>query len=100
MHTEGDRLQTMSLSGDPQRTPRIQRRQNFGVLAVRTNDPPLGLNHNSRSLRGQETEEGRAALGPQISPIEHVTTSLPPVRIIHGDADMLVPLGQTRMVHS
>ena len=49
-------------------------------------------------MRGQETEEGRAALGPQISPIEHVTTSLPPIRIIHGDADMLVPLGQTRMV--
>ena len=45
MHTEGDRLQTMSLSGDPQRTPRIQRRQNFGVLAVRTSDPPLGLVH-------------------------------------------------------
>ena len=41
MHTEGDRLQTMSLSGDPQRTPRIQRRQNFGVLAVRTTDPSL-----------------------------------------------------------
>ena len=39
MHTEGDRLQTMSLSGDPQRTPRIQRRQNFGVLAVRTANP-------------------------------------------------------------
>ena len=39
MHTEGDRLQTMSLSGDPQRTPRIQRRQNFGVLAVRTTEP-------------------------------------------------------------
>ena len=49
-------------------------------------------------LTCQETEEGRAALGPQISPIEHVTTSLPPIRIIHGDADMLVPLGQTRMV--
>ena len=53
-------------------------RQNFGPLA--------------------STPAGRRTLGPQISPIEHVTAALPPIRIIHGDADMLVPLGQSRML--
>ncbi len=34
-------------------------------------------------------------IGRELSPIEHVTTNLPPVLIIHGDADTLVPLEQS-----
>lgn len=34
-------------------------------------------------------------IGKQVSPIYHVTKRLPPVFIIHGDADTLVPLDQS-----
>jgi acetyl esterase/lipase len=44
------------------------------------------------SLAG--TEAGRKLLGRQISPIYFVTASLPPVLIVHGDADQVVPLQQ------
>ena len=44
-----------------------------------------------------ESQEERALLGPRISPVEHVTSALPPIRIIHGDNDASVPLGQSRM---
>jgi len=44
-----------------------------------------------------KTQEERASLGPRISPVEHVTSALPPIRIIHGDSDASVPLGQSRM---
>ena len=42
-----------------------------------------------------DTEVGRQELGRQISPIYFVTRSLPPVLIIHGDADNVVPLQQS-----
>lgn len=41
------------------------------------------------------TDVGRQLLGRQISPIYFVTASLPPVLIIHGDADVVVPLQQS-----
>ena len=34
-------------------------------------------------------------LGRELSPIYHVTAKLPPILIIHGDADTLVPLDQS-----
>lgn len=34
-------------------------------------------------------------IGRDLSPIYHVTTNLPPVLILHGDADTLVPLDQS-----
>ena len=43
---------------------------------------------------GAETEAGRPELGRAISPIYHVTSSLPPTVLIHGDADKVVPLQQ------
>jgi len=42
-----------------------------------------------------DTELGRQVVGKQISPIYFVTSSLPPVLIIHGDADVVVPLQQS-----
>jgi len=42
-----------------------------------------------------DTEIGRQAIGRQISPIYFVTSSLPPVLIVHGDADVVVPLQQS-----
>jgi len=40
------------------------------------------------------TPEGRQALGRELSPIYHVTTQLPPVYIVHGDADPQVSITQ------
>lgn len=42
-----------------------------------------------------ETEEGREALGRAMSSIYHVSEKTPPVFIIHGDADPVVPLFQS-----
>ncbi len=36
------------------------------------------------------------AIGREMSPIYHITTDLPPILIIHGDADTLVPLDQSK----
>jgi dipeptidyl aminopeptidase/acylaminoacyl peptidase len=35
-----------------------------------------------------------------MSPINHVTTTLPPILIHHGDADTLVPLDQSQRFQS
>lgn len=46
-----------------------------------------------RSLRA----EGRQLLSREISPIHFVHSNMPPVLIIHGDADRLVPLYQSQI---
>ncbi len=43
------------------------------------------------------TEENRQILGHEISPIYFVTSHLPPTLIIHGDADKLVPIQQSKI---
>jgi acetyl esterase/lipase len=42
-----------------------------------------------------DTEIGRQMIGRQISPIYFVTSALPPVLIVHGDSDVVVPLQQS-----
>jgi acetyl esterase/lipase len=44
--------------------------------------------------RGQNMAEWKI-LGREVSPIYHVKSTLPPIYIIHGDADTLVPLEQS-----
>ena len=44
--------------------------------------------------RGADLSEWKI-LGKELSPIYHVTPELPPVLIVHGDADTLVPLEQS-----
>jgi acetyl esterase/lipase len=41
-----------------------------------------------------DTPEGRQELGKEISPIYHLSSNAPPMLIIHGDADKLVPIQQ------
>jgi acetyl esterase/lipase len=41
------------------------------------------------------TESGRQSLGKEISPINYITSNLPPTLIIHGNADETVPLQQS-----
>ncbi len=43
-----------------------------------------------------DTGLGRQIVGKMISPIYFVTFSLPPVLIVHGDADVVVPLQQSQ----
>jgi acetyl esterase/lipase len=43
-----------------------------------------------------DTAEGRQQLGREISPIYFVHSNMPPILIIHGDADTLVPIYQAR----
>jgi acetyl esterase/lipase len=42
-----------------------------------------------------DTPEGRQKLGHEISPIYFVRSNLPPLLILHGDADKLVPIQQS-----
>jgi acetyl esterase/lipase len=43
-----------------------------------------------------DTPEGRQELGREISPIYSVHSNMPPMLIIHGDADKLVPIYQAQ----
>jgi acetyl esterase/lipase len=43
-----------------------------------------------------DTPEERQKLGREISPIYFVHSNMPPMLIIHGDADKLVPIYQSR----
>jgi acetyl esterase/lipase len=47
----------------------------------------------ARVLPGADVSEASAALA---SPIEHVTADLPPVMLLHGDADKVVPVSASR----
>ena len=44
-----------------------------------------------------DTPEGREELGKEISPINYVTSNMPPTLVIHGDADKLVPIYQAEI---
>jgi acetyl esterase/lipase len=44
----------------------------------------------------EDTPEIHQKLGHEISPIYHITASMPPTLIIHGDADKRVPLQQSQ----
>ena len=44
-----------------------------------------------------DTAEGRQLLGHVISPIYFVHSNMPPILIIHGDADKLVPIYQSKI---
>lgn len=45
-----------------------------------------------------EDEERRQEIGRKISPVNHVSADDPPTLIIHGDADLLVPIQQARVL--
>ena len=57
----------------------------------------VGTLKNFKAAFGPEadTPEGRQALGKEISPIYFVHSNMPPILIIHGDADQLVPIYQS-----
>jgi acetyl esterase/lipase len=44
-----------------------------------------------------DTAEGRQALSKEISPLGFVHSNMPPILIVHGDADKLVPIYQAQI---
>jgi acetyl esterase/lipase len=59
----------------------------------------VGVLKNFKAAFGPlaDTAEGRQKLGREISPIYFVHSNMPPILIIHGDADKLVPIYQAEM---
>lgn len=45
-----------------------------------------------------DDEAKRIEIGKQISPVNHVSADDPPTLIIHGDADLLVPIQQAELI--
>lgn len=104
-------LATQGAPGDPEAKDPVDRASS-AVQAVACFYPPTDfLNYGGVGLvavaenelkayrpafgADSDTPEGRLRLGKQFSPARYVTTSLPPVLIVHGDADKLVPLQQS-----
>lgn len=58
----------------------------------------IGTLKNYKAAFGpkSDNEEGRRELGREISPINFITSNMPPTLILHGDADKLVPLYQAQ----
>ena len=56
----------------------------------------VGTLQNYKNAFGprSDTPEGRQELGKEISPIYFITPQMPPTLIVHGDADLLVPIQQ------
>lgn len=52
----------------------------------------------TRSLVPITDEKRIIELGKQISPVNHVSSDDPPTLIIHGDADLLVPIQQAEII--
>jgi acetyl esterase/lipase len=53
---------------------------------------------SNRSFKRITDEDRIVAIGKQISPVNHATADDPPTLIIHGDADLLVPIQQAELI--
>src|SRR5262249_57210709 len=58
----------------------------------------IEMNPKTRSFDRVTDEEKRKEIGKRISPVYHVTEKSPPMLIIHGDADKLVPIQQAELM--
>jgi acetyl esterase/lipase len=58
---------------------------------------PLGSQFKAAFGPRSDTPEGREVLGKEISPIYFVSAKTPPMLIIHGDADRVVPIYQAQI---
>ncbi len=80
---------------------------NFGNIGVETSGGPYAaafdfqeFDDNSHSFVSIADEKRIREIKRQISPTTHVTPDDPPVLILHGDADKLVPLQQSELMIS
>jgi acetyl esterase/lipase len=105
-------IATQAAAGDPNASDPVDR-ESSAVQAVVCFFPPTDfLNWGGPGIDGvglqsmaqlraafgprANTETGRKALGKEISPIYYLTRELPPTLIIHGDADKIVPVQQSK----
>jgi acetyl esterase/lipase len=105
-------LATMGGPGDPNAKDPIDQ-ESSAVQAAAAFFPPtdflnygkegedaigVGILKNFKPAFGpdSETPESRQKLGHEISPIYHAHEKMPPVLLIHGDADTLVPVQQSQ----
>ncbi len=58
---------------------------------------PVGTQFKAAFGPRSDTEEGREALGKEISPINYITPKMAPTLVMHGDADKLVPIYQAEI---
>ena len=58
---------------------------------------PVGTQFKAAFGPRSDTEEGREALGREISPINYITPKMAPTLVMHGDADKLVPIYQAEI---
>jgi len=58
---------------------------------------PVGTQFKAAFGPRSDTEEGREALGKEISPINYITPRMAPTLVMHGDADKLVPIYQAEI---
>ena len=103
---------TQGAPGPPTATDPIDR-ESSAVQAVGVFFPPTDfLNYGAPGVDGvgrgpllvhsaafgtlADTDVGRQIVGKMVSPIYYVTPQLPPTLIIHGDADVVVPLQQSQ----
>lgn len=56
------------------------------------------FNPSTRSFEPITDEAKIASIGKEISPVTHATADDPPVLIVHGDADKLVPIQQAEVL--
>jgi len=68
---------------------------NLGESTENPGDGGPPINYKKGFGPQAETMEEWKVLGRQLSPIYHITSQLPPIFIIHGDADTLVPVDQS-----
>jgi acetyl esterase/lipase len=63
--------------------------------------PPFDFHEqdpNTKVFRPITDEARIVEIGRQISPVDHATADDPPTLIIHGDADLLVPIQQAELI--
>jgi acetyl esterase/lipase len=109
-------LGTLGDDGDPNAPDPIDR-QPSRVQAVAAFFPPTDfMNYGEPALidlgtgklkpfrraffNYDQPRPGEEKIGPEISPVTHVTKDDPPVLLIHGDKDPLVPLQQSQLFQS
>jgi dipeptidyl aminopeptidase/acylaminoacyl peptidase len=70
---------------------------NYGQRGVNAFRTELKVWRSTVGGAAVETDRGLEEFAKELSPISHLSTSTPPVLIIHGDKDPLVPVEQVRV---
>jgi acetyl esterase/lipase len=86
-------------AGNPQARDAVLRGSS-GVAAVVAWFPPVDLRGWTGASEQFPALDFPAALAPSVSPIDFVSKDDPPVLLIHGDADLLVPIAHSERMRA